>query len=230
MYAQLFDWTQAYRFDTEREEYWTHITTGTHVAQICLFLLVESRAVFRACWRRLRPEAPAGNNQQHCADPPGSLALRRDCPALWRRAARRGAVLENGIATRNARFNGLIDEVERVAVRSRAPSCSPGPTGASKSHLARRMFELKKARHPVAGEFVEVNCATLRGDGRHPDPCSGHKGAPSPARRLTSPACCVRRTRVCCSSTEMGSWALDGTRPCCSNCGGEKALPHGQRP
>jgi transcriptional regulatory protein RtcR len=55
--------------------------------------------------------------------------------------------------------------VERVAVRSRAPVLFTGPTGAGKSHLARRLFELKKARHLVQGEFVEVNCATLRGDG-----------------------------------------------------------------
>jgi transcriptional regulatory protein RtcR len=27
------------------------------------------------------------------------------------------------------------------------------------------MFELKKSRHQVSGDFVEVNCATLRGDG-----------------------------------------------------------------
>jgi transcriptional regulatory protein RtcR len=40
-----------------------------------------------------------------------------------------------------------------------------GPTGAGKSFLARRMYELKKARHQLAGSFVEVNCATLRGDG-----------------------------------------------------------------
>ena len=39
------------------------------------------------------------------------------------------------------------------------------PTGAGKSHLARRIFELKKSRHQVKGEFVEVNCATLHGDG-----------------------------------------------------------------
>jgi transcriptional regulatory protein RtcR len=31
--------------------------------------------------------------------------------------------------------------------------------------LARRIYELKKARHAVKGEFVDVNCATLRGDG-----------------------------------------------------------------
>jgi transcriptional regulatory protein RtcR len=39
-----------------------------------------------------------------------------------------------------------------------------GPTGAGKSQLARRIFELKKSRHQVAGPFVEVNCATVRGD------------------------------------------------------------------
>jgi len=31
--------------------------------------------------------------------------------------------------------------------------------------LARRIYELKKARHAVKGDFVDVNCATLRGDG-----------------------------------------------------------------
>jgi transcriptional regulatory protein RtcR len=40
-----------------------------------------------------------------------------------------------------------------------------GPTGAGKSRLARRIYELKKARHAVRGEFVDVNCATVRGDG-----------------------------------------------------------------
>ena len=52
-----------------------------------------------------------------------------------------------------------------MAVRSQAPILLTGPTGAGKSHLARRMFELKKSRHQVQGDFVEVNCATLRGDG-----------------------------------------------------------------
>ncbi len=39
-----------------------------------------------------------------------------------------------------------------------------GPTGAGKSRLARRIFELKKSRHAVNGSFVDVNCATLRGE------------------------------------------------------------------
>lgn len=166
VYATLFDWVQAYRFDTEREEYWTHITTGTHVAQICLFLLVESRRIPGVLAQTSPPKRQQMGN-------PGSYALidldlsRYDVLAQRFGAEQRDAVqfLKSGIATRNARFNALIDEVERVAVRSRAPILFTGPTGAGKSHLARRMFELKKARHQVDGEFVEVNCATLRGDG-----------------------------------------------------------------
>ena len=166
VYARLFDWTQTYRFDTEREEYWTHITTGTHVAQICLFLLVESRRIPGVLVQTSPPK------RQQMGDP-GSYTLidldlsRYDVIAQRFGAEQRDAVqfLKSGIATRNARFNALIDEVERVAVRSRAPILFTGPTGAGKSHLARRMFELKKARHQVEGEFVEVNCATLHGDG-----------------------------------------------------------------
>lgn len=166
VYAQLFDWTQTYRFDTEREEYWTHITTGTHVAQICLFLLVESRRIPGVLVQTSPPK------RQRAGDP-GSYTLidldlsRYDVIAQRFGAEQQDAVqfLKSGIATRNARFNALIDEVERVAVRSRAPILFTGPTGAGKSHLARRMFELKKSRHQVEGDFVEVNCATLRGDG-----------------------------------------------------------------
>lgn len=166
VYAQLYDWTQAYRFDTEREEYWTHITTGTHVAQICLFLLVESRRIPGVLVQTSPPK------RQQMGDP-GSYTLidldlsRYDVIAQRFGAEQQDAVqfLKSGIATRNACFNALIDEVERVAVRSRAPILFTGPTGAGKSHLARRMYELKKARHQVEGEFVEVNCATLHGDG-----------------------------------------------------------------
>jgi len=43
VYETLFKFARAYPFDTETEDYLIHITTGTHVAQICLFLLTESR-------------------------------------------------------------------------------------------------------------------------------------------------------------------------------------------
>jgi transcriptional regulatory protein RtcR len=73
--------------------------------------------------------------------------------------------LKSGIKTRSDAFNRMIERIERVAVRSRAPLLLCGPTGAGKSLLARRIYELKKSRHQLAGEFVDVNCATLRGEG-----------------------------------------------------------------
>ncbi|WCM92626.1 RNA repair transcriptional activator RtcR [Acidovorax sp. NCPPB 2350] len=178
VYGALFDWIQSYRFRMEREEYWVHITTGTHVAQICLFLLVESRRIPGVLVQTAPPK------RQHAGDP-GSHALidldlsRYDALAQRFQAERRDAVdfLKSGIATRNARFNALIEEVEHVAVRSRAPILFTGPTGAGKSHLARRMYELKKARHQVEGAFVEVNCATLQGDGAASTLFGHRKGA-----------------------------------------------------
>ena len=165
MYAALYDWARSYRFDPAHEQYWAHITTGTHVAQICMFLMVESRFIPGV----LLQTAPPKKQQR---DDPGSYTLidldlsRYDVLAQRFGQAHTEALefLKSGIPTRNKRFNALIEEIERVAVRSQAPVLLTGPTGAGKSHLARRMFELKKSRHQVQGDFVEVNCATLRGD------------------------------------------------------------------
>ncbi len=165
MYGALYDWAQAYPFDPAQEEYWAHITTGTHVAQICMFLMVESRFIPGVLLQTSPPR------RQKQGDP-GSYTLidldlsRYDGLAQRFNRAHDEALdfLKSGVATRNQRFNALIEEIERVAVRSQAPILLTGPTGAGKSHLARRMFELKRSRHQVRGEFVEVNCATLRGD------------------------------------------------------------------
>ena len=45
MYGAMFDFARDYGFDDEREEYFVHLTTGTHVAQICWFLLTEARHI-----------------------------------------------------------------------------------------------------------------------------------------------------------------------------------------
>jgi transcriptional regulatory protein RtcR len=178
VYGALYDWVRGYPFDSDREQYWAHITTGTHVAQICLFLLVESRFLPGVLLQTAPPK-------KQIRDDPGSFALidldlsRYDALAQRFEQEQRDALafLKNGIATRNKGFNALIEEIERVAIRSRAPILLTGPTGAGKSHLARRMFELKKSRHQVSGEFVEVNCATLRGDGAASTLFGHRKGA-----------------------------------------------------
>jgi len=120
IYELLHELCRNYSFDREKENYFAHMTTGTHVAQICLFFVEDQLEA-------------------------------RD-------------FLRSGIATRNKAFNALIEELEVVALRSSAPIFLTGPTGAGKSHLARRVYELRQARTDIEGDFVEINCATLRGD------------------------------------------------------------------
>lgn len=164
VYAALHDFARSYPFAPEKEEYLVHITTGTHVAQICLFLLTESRhfpAKLIQSGPKFRPPDPAGEVRLIDLDLSryDKIATRFD-----REHKERVAGLKSGIGTRNAAFNRLINELEHVATHATDPILLMGPTGAGKSQLARRIYELKKQTHRIAGPFVEVNCATLRGD------------------------------------------------------------------
>lgn len=178
VYAELFDFAKERAWDPEREDVLVHITTGTHVVQICLFLLTESRhfpgrliQTSPRDERRTRGDGDGdGDGDGHAVR--GTYGIvdldleKYENLANRTRAEREGAtaLLKDGIATKSAMYNALVARVEEVAVRSRAPMLFLGPTGAGKSALARRVFALKKARQGLAGPFVEVNCATLRGD------------------------------------------------------------------
>ncbi|MCD5971355.1 RNA repair transcriptional activator RtcR [Pseudomonas quasicaspiana] len=168
VYGALHDFTTAYDFDTDNEQYLVHITTGTHVAQICWFLLTEARYLPA----RLIQTSPARTRSDEERATGTYSLIDLDLSRYDRIASRfthkrlEGlAFLKSGIATRNAAFNRSIEQIEQVAVRSKAPMLLIGPTGAGKSFLARRIYELKRSRHQIEGRFVEVNCATLRGDG-----------------------------------------------------------------
>ncbi len=165
VYGALFDFARTYPFDPEKEDYLVHITTGTHIAQICMFLLTESRH-FPA---RLIQTSPARGDDTG----PGSFAIidldlskYDQLASRFDQDAKEGlSFLKSGIETRNVAYNRLMERIEQVAIRSRDPLLLSGPTGSGKSKLARRIYDLKKARRQVAGELVEFNCATLRGDG-----------------------------------------------------------------
>lgn len=167
VYAALHDFARAYPFDPEQEQYLVHITTGTHVAQICLFLLTEAN-YFPA--RLLQTGPSTGRVRQ--SDPRGEYRIIDLDLSRYDRIAMRFrrefdddvSFLKSGIDTRNPDFNRLIERIERVAVHSVEPLLLTGPTGAGKSRLARRIYDLKLARRQIKGAFVEVNCATLRGD------------------------------------------------------------------
>ena len=168
VYGGLFDFAKNYRFDTDEEEYYVHITTGTHVAQICLFLLTESRH-FPA--KLVQTSPPRDRGRDGCAGTCTVIDLdlsKYDAIAsrFEKEAEDDISFLKGGIETRNPQFNLLIERIEQVALRSSEPVLLMGPTGSGKSRLARRLYELKKARGLLKEKapFVEVNCATLRGD------------------------------------------------------------------
>jgi len=165
VYGKLLDFARAYPFDPDAEDYLVHITTGTHVAQICLFLLTEARDLPGRLLQTHPPRGMAGGCVGSWSAIDLDLSRYDSIATRFAAAAAEGSsFLKSGIETRNTAFNRMIDEIEQVAVRSRAPLLLMGPTGAGKSQLARRVFELKRLKHQVSGAFVEVNCATLKGD------------------------------------------------------------------
>jgi transcriptional regulatory protein RtcR len=157
------------RFDfKDSVDYLAHMTTGTHVIQICWFLLTEAR-FFPG--KLIQTSPPRGRRAKK---DPGSgvievidLDLSKYDQLKTRfeeEQTEAQDLLRSGIATKNAAFNAMIAELETVALRSRAPILLMGPTGAGKSQLARKVYELRQQRATLEGDFVEVNCATLRGD------------------------------------------------------------------
>ena len=165
VYEILYDFVDLYRFDRDKEDYLLHITTGTHVAQICMFLLNEAKFL---PGKILQLSPPRGREKSK----PGTVSVidldlsKYDNLADRFKSARETdqSFLKAGIPTRNADFNAMIDEIEQVAIRTQNPVLLMGPTGAGKGNLARRIYDLKRRRHQIDGDFVEVNCATLRGE------------------------------------------------------------------
>lgn len=164
VYGALQDFTEAYDF-SDAEDYLVHLATGTHVAQICLFALTESRHIPG----RILSSRQAVDAKEKWWGQCEVIDLNL---ASYDRLASRFAkarvihtdLLKSGIVTRNKRFNKLISQVEVVSLRSKAPILLMGPTGAGKSQLAERIHQLRHSRRQVGQNFVAVNCATLRGD------------------------------------------------------------------
>ena len=168
VYGKFYDYAKSPCFHREKTDYYIHISTGSHVEQICLFLLAESRHLAA----KLVQTSPKEGHVRHSHDPKGTINVIDLDLSRYDRLAKRFelerqddlAFLKQGIDTKNAAFNKLIETIERVAVRSSAPILLTGPTGAGKSKLAEQIYLLKKQTKKVKGAFVAVNCATLGGD------------------------------------------------------------------
>ncbi|MCR5839288.1 MAG: RNA repair transcriptional activator RtcR [Kiritimatiellae bacterium] len=168
VYGKFYDYAKAPCFHREAAQYYIHISTGSHVEQICLFLLVESHHLTA----KIVQTSPKEGHVRHSKDSKGTCNIIDLDLSKYDKLAKRFEIerqndlsfLKQGIDTKNAAFNKLIETIERVAVRSSDPILLTGPTGAGKSQLAKQIYLLKKQSGKVKGAFVSVNCATLGGD------------------------------------------------------------------
>lgn len=164
VYSQLFDFSQNYHFNADEERYLVHITTGTHVAQICLYLLTETHYLPGKLFQTSpggRETATVGKYQIIDLD----LSRYDQIASRFNQQRVTGVdYLKSGIQTRNSKFNKMIAQLEKVSLLSQEPMLITGATGAGKTQLVKRIYELKKQRGQISGKFIVVNCATLLGD------------------------------------------------------------------
>lgn len=166
VFTGLHTFASSRKFSRDNEQLLIHMTTGTHVAQICLFLLTEShhlpgKLIQTSPEKRRNSPNTAGTYQIIDLD----LSKYDELNTRFNiEKAEAQDFLKSGIATKNEAFNRLISQIETVALRSDAPILLTGPTGAGKSQLATRIYELRTERTALSGNLVDVNCATLRGD------------------------------------------------------------------
>ncbi len=172
VYATLHQFSRDYPFDPENEHYLVHITTGTHVAQICLFLLTESRHLPARLLQSSPPATRTRARNSATTSVEGTYQIVDLDLSRYDQLATRfsqehdeaTSILKRGIETKDEAFNTLIDRIERVSLATQAPILMTGPTGAGKTQLAKRIYELKQSRRQIEGPLVEVNCATIRGE------------------------------------------------------------------
>ena len=128
VYESLFDYFRSTTFDTDQDTF-VHVTTGTHVIQICLFLLTESRH-FPGKLIQTRPAR--GRRSRDAAGDMQIIDLDlskydRLASRFERDQAEARDFLRSGIATKNQAFNKLIDEIEVVALRSKRATSTEWP-------------------------------------------------------------------------------------------------------
>jgi transcriptional regulatory protein RtcR len=162
VYAKLYDWCKAFSFETDTYDYLFHITTGSHVVQVCGFMLTESN-YFPG---RVIQTSPDKNKDKeyigraHIIDTDLSkyekLASRFEQEKL-----QSTDILKTGILTQNDNLNNLIQEIEKVASRSNAPLLISGDLGTGKRNLASNIHALKTSKSMLKGPFVVLNCASL---------------------------------------------------------------------
>ncbi len=139
VYTSLRDFAHSYVFDPEREDYLVNITTGTHVAQICWFLLTEAHFIPA---RLLQLSPPKNREGDDCSGTHSIIDL--DLPRYDAIATRFAAeheeatsFLKSGIATRSGAFNTMSAAGRELFAISRLQKSSGNDADRLRKYLLR---------------------------------------------------------------------------------------------
>jgi transcriptional regulatory protein RtcR len=180
IYQKFYTLFQNAGFDTGKEEYLFHMTTGTHIEQICGFIHTQ-RGYFPGRLIQLIPpqkqkrltNREKGYKIIDLQDPRFDTIFLRSSGDLQESVK----FLKQGIETKNDKYNRLIEKIARQAGISREPILLLGATGTGKSELAELIYQLKKEQQQLAGSFVAINCGSLRGEDLKSELFGHKKGA-----------------------------------------------------
>lgn len=176
VFPLLHRFITSYQYNLDKEEYFFNFSTGSNIQQVSIWMSVGAKhfpgqlVMSAPC-----PDDPVGSKLKviDMDNLPAPIA-----EIFNQQSQEAEQFLKQGIPTKNAAFNEMIQQIERVAIRSKAPMLILGPSGAGKSALARQIFELKKKRHELGGKYVELNCSTVIGESSALAMLFGHtKGA-----------------------------------------------------
>lgn len=164
-YVSLYQFFSGYNFDLQRSTYYLYLPPGVYphatLALMDIVRVLRLPLEIVQVYQYSDQHAPRNNYSIFSMDVSVVMAHQKE---LERQHLDDQQFLKSGIATSNSKFNALIARLEHVALHSRAPVLISGPTGAGKSHLVRRLYDLKRRHGQLSGPLVEVNCSTLRGD------------------------------------------------------------------
>ena len=163
VYCELYDIIRGFEFKTEREEYYMHVSAGTHVFRQCFDRLTYNRYFPGKLLQSIPPEVRRKGVDYRVVDT-SPANFKRILKRLKTEETENAAFLKDKIQTKSKEYNHLIDQISKVATLADEPILLQGPTGTGKTKLAQKIFELKRRNNRVQGKFVKVNCATLRGD------------------------------------------------------------------
>lgn len=169
VFSIFYDFSKEYDFEFDKEKYLVNITTGTHIMQICLFLLTEAKYFPANLVQSPKPESKRIEKIGHYIEPFIEIDLRLEkhkkiAQRLNKEKQDDILVLKDNIETKNPTFENLMTQILYVSLNSNSPILLTGNTGVGKSSLAGRIHKIRTKKSKQTGEFISVNCATLRGD------------------------------------------------------------------